>query len=454
MDITNMQIQNNKEPLILFIGDIAVFLISLWVTLVIRYAGIPSQETFVDHLLPFSILFVIWVAVFYIAGLYEKHTLILKSNLPSLLLNTQIANSAIAVLFFYLVPYFGITPKTNIFLYLLVSLALFIFWRVYIVSRLSPDKQEEAILIGNGEEMKELMAEVNNNSRYSLKFISSIDLDEIDALDFEDEILNTIYSENISTIVIDLKNEKVEPILPRLYNLIFSKVQFIDKYKIYEDIFDRVPLSLVGYNWFLENISSSSHVTYDILKRAMDISISLILGIISLIVYPFVYIAVKLDDGGPVFIRQSRVGKNNVTISMLKFRSMTSDDAGEYVDGKINIVTGVGAFLRKTRIDELPQLWSVVSGKLSLVGPRPELPALVKKYEEDIPYYAVRHLIKPGLSGWAQIYHDAHPHHGTDIKETKVKLSYDLYYLKNRSFLLDIKIALKTIKTLLSRSGI
>jgi lipopolysaccharide/colanic/teichoic acid biosynthesis glycosyltransferase len=325
---------------------------------------------------------------------------------------------------------------------------------VYIVPRLRPDRREEAILIGSGDEMKELILEVNNNSRYSLKFVSSIDINELDALDFENEILNKIYSENISTIVIDLKNEKVEPILPRLYNLIFGGVQFVDKYKIYEDIFDRVPLSLIGYNWFLENISNSSHITYDILKRIMDISIAFVFGVLSLIVYPFVYIAIKLDDGGAIFIHQDRVGRNNTTIKILKFRSMTNDDKGQYGDENINKVTKVGSFLRKTRIDELPQLWNVVSGKLSLIGPRPELPTLVKEYEEGIHYYAIRHLIKPGLSGWAQIYHDAHPHHGTDIKETKVKLSYDLYYLKNRSFLLDIKIAIKTVRTLLSRSGV
>ncbi len=449
-----MQIQNKKEPLILFIGDIAVFFISLWVTLAIRYAEMPSKLIFTEHLLPFFILFIIWVVVFYIAGLYEKHTLILKSNLTSLILNAQVVNGIIAIMFFYLVPIFSITPKTNILLYILVSSALFILWRVYIVLRLRPERKEEAILIGSGREMKELISEVNNNSRYSLKFISSIDLDEIDSLDFEDEILNTIYSENISTIVVDLKNEKVEPILPRLYNLIFSGVQFIDKYKIYEDIFDRIPLSLVGYNWFLENISNSSHITYDFLKRAMDISVALIFGTVSLVVYPFVYIAIKLDDGGKVFTYQSRIGRNNKTIELVKFRTMEKNDQGKWENGNVNRVTRVGAILRKSRIDELPQLWNVVLGNISLIGPRPEFPEPVNLYKKEIPYYDVRHLIKPGLSGWAQIYHDAHPHHSTDISETKVKLSYDLYYLKNRSFLLDIKIALKTIKTLMSRSGI
>jgi lipopolysaccharide/colanic/teichoic acid biosynthesis glycosyltransferase len=118
-----------------------------------------------------------------------------------------------------------------------------------------------------------------------------------------------------------------------------------------------------------------------------------------------------------------------------------------------NKITRAGAFLRKSRLDELPQLWDVLRGDLSLVGPRPELPALTKIYEKEIPYYNVRHLIKPGLSGWAQLYHDNHPHRGGNVEETKNKLSYDLYYIKNRSFWLDFRVALKTIKTLLSRAG-
>ena len=133
---------------------------------------------------------------------------------------------------------------------------------------------------------------------------------------------------------------------------------------------------------------------------------------------------------------------------------MTHDDKGEYgTDTKPAQVTRVGAFLRKSRIDELPQLWNVLKGDLSLIGPRPELPELVKHYTEEIPYYNVRHLIKPGLSGWAQIYHDQHPHHAVATLETKHKLSYDLYYIKNRSFLLDLKIALRTLKTLVTFAG-
>ncbi len=115
-------------------------------------------------------------------------------------------------------------------------------------------------------------------------------------------------------------------------------------------------------------------------------------------------------------------------------------------------MTPIGSILRRTRIDELPQLWNVLRGDLSLVGPRPEFPQAVEAYTEKIPYYPMRHLIKPGLSGWAQLYGE-HPHHNIGIEETRNKLSYDLYYIKERSFFLDVYIGLQTIKTLLSRSG-
>ena len=245
----------------------------------------------------------------------------------------------------------------------------------------------------------------------------------------------------------------MEPILPHFYNLIFSKIKFVDMHKIYEDIFDRVPLSLLKYNWFLENISFAPKIGYDSFKRGMDIGLSFLLGIISLVFYPFTVLFIKLDDGGPIFISQERVGQNNKIIKISKFRSMSVNDDGVTEKEKEQKITRAGQFLRKTRIDELPQLWSILKGDMSLVGPRPEMPSLAKLYEKEIPYYNIRHLIKPGLSGWAQLYHRTPPKFDASSDETKIKLSYDLYYIKNHSFLLDLKIALKTLKALLSRSG-
>ncbi|MFZ2621379.1 MAG: exopolysaccharide biosynthesis polyprenyl glycosylphosphotransferase [Minisyncoccia bacterium] len=442
-----------KEAITLFFGDVFSFVFSLWLSLCLRFGEIPTSERFLTHLIPFSVLFIVWILVFFIAGLYEKHTLILKSKLPSIIFNTQVVNSIFAIVFFYIIPVFGITPKTILFLYLIISFLLILFWRFYGASVFGSTEKQSALLIGAGDEMKELLNEVNGNNRYNLHFISSIDVHNIGAVNVQEDIITTVYSNDIKIIAVDFSHENVAPLLPHLYNLIFSKVRFIDSHRIYEDIFDRIPLSLVTYSWFLENISVSPKFTYDFLKRIMDFVLSLILGIISLFFYPFVYFAIKFDDGGPLFISQERVGKDGKNIHLYKFRSMSRNETNlNSTEG--NKVTRTGDFLRKTRIDELPQLWNVLRGDISLIGPRPELPTGVAIYDREIPYYNIRHLIKPGLSGWAQIHQESHPHHSAEINLTREKLTYDIYYIKNRSFWLDIKIALKTIKTLLSRSGL
>jgi len=444
-----MTVFNKKAPWILLVGDIAAFLASLWLTIFLRYMEIPDKDFVYAHLAPFSFLIIVWALVFFISGLYDKQGFVSRSRLLSSLFQSQVANMLIATAFFYFIPWYGISPKTTLFLYLLVSLCLILIWRVYGYFALVPRSRERAVIIGSGEEMQEIVREVSKGTHYSIDFVSSVDLDTTPL----SEVQNMIDPEEVSLVAVDLYNEKTQAILPQLYNLLFSRIRFMSMDRVYEDVFDRVPLSLLKHNWFLENVSTSPKFVYDILKRLMDISIASILGLISLIIYPFVALAIKLEDGGRVFIVQERVGQNGKVVRIVKFRSMARNEMNLAKGGE-NRVTKVGAFIRKTRIDELPQLWNVVRGDLSLIGPRPELESGVKLYEKMIPYYGIRHLIKPGLSGWAQLYHENHPHHGEAIKETREKLSYDLYYIKNRSFLLDLTIALKTIKELVSRKGV
>ncbi|MDQ3077200.1 MAG: exopolysaccharide biosynthesis polyprenyl glycosylphosphotransferase [bacterium] len=446
---------NKWDPFFLFCGDIILFFVSLWMTLALRYQAFPDTALFMLHVVPFSILFVVWILVLFIAGLYERRTIISKNKLPGTIFKTQLINSSIAVLFFYFIPTFGITPKTILFVYLIVSFILMVLWRIYGQALLTTTSKQRAILIGRGPEMRELFNEVNANTRYNMHFVASVDFDAVQKIDFEEEIIKRIKNNNVSVIVVDDTNQKVEPLLSQLYNLIFSGMVFNSMHKMYEDIFNRIPLSIIKYEWFLENVSLTPKKAYDLLKRIMDVGLALPLGILSLFLFPFVYIFIKIEDGGPLFITQERIGKNGSLVKIYKFRTMNSNDNGKYIEGRSqNNVTKIGEFLRKTRIDELPQLWNVVRGDVSLIGPRPELPSLVKLYENQIPYYGIRHLIKPGLSGWAQIYHDNHPHHGEAVEQTKEKLSYDLYYIKNRSFILDIKIALKTINIFIKRKGI
>jgi len=444
-----MGVLSKKEAAFLLLGDLIIFLGSLFLALFLRRFEFPTLTVYFSHIPPFLILSLIWAVVFFIAGLYEKQTLLLRSKLPNTLFNAQVANAFFAIAFFYIVPNFGIEPKTNLFLFLIVSSVGLFLWRIYGTRLFGPRVKERALIVGSGEEVAEMAEEINNNSRYNLTFVDSVDLDRAREVEFKEVIIDRVYQDQIGVMVIDFDNKKLEPILAHLYNLIFSKVRFIDMHELYEELFDRMPLSLLRHSWFLENISLTPRFMYDSSKRLMDIIISAPLGILSLAAYPFVYVAIKSDDGGSVFFRQIRIGKNNQSFSIIKFRTMGKVEGKEKQQ-----VTRSGKFLRASRIDELPQLWNVLRGDLSLIGPRPELPELVAVYEKEIPYYSVRHLVTPGLSGWAQIYHQKHPHHSADIYETRNKLSYDLYYIKNRSFTLDVKIALKTIKTLLSQVGV
>lgn len=436
------------DTFLIFLGDVAMFYGALWLTLLVRYLDLPSVEQFLQHAGPFTYLFAMWVVVFYIASLYEPHAVVLKSRIPSVLLNVQAINSVIGIAFFYFIPAFGIAPKTILFIDLFLSFVLIALWRIFGLQLIGLRRKERAILIGSGEETRKLYQVVNASPMYPMRFVTWVDLERSGDIGFEKEVIERIYAERISTVVIDLKNEKAAVIVPKLYNLIFSHVRFVDQYRIYEDIFDAIPISLIGYNWFLENVSSRGHFGYDLMKRTMDIALAILLLPVVLLVLPVVALATLLTDGSPVFFRQERVGRGNRPIELLKFRTMTTD-----ADPAARRVTRLGNFLRKSRLDELPQVWNVLRGDLSFIGPRPEIPELVRHYVEKIPYYNIRHLITPGLSGWAQVHHEKHPHHAADVIETKNKLSYDLYYLKNRSFVLGIKIALKTIRTLLSRSG-
>lgn len=449
-------LQRHAEALFLFFGDICIWYFSLFAMLLVRYgaSAFDFERMLGLHLAPFSILFGLFAFVFFIAGLYEKHSLFLQKQLPQLLSRALAVNALVSVLFFYFIPAFQITPRGNLFIHLFVSSLFLFIWRRYWLTNFRNGGRERAVIIGNGEEMERIIREVNHNPRYRIKFDFSVDTAPSTEINVE-EIIRQIRDKKITLVVVDMHHSRITTLLPHLYELLFHQVQFVDMHKIYEDIFDRIPLSLIRYNWFLEHISLvSARYAYDFLKRLMDGVASLVLSVLSLPLYPLIFAVIKLDDGGPLFVIQERVGLNNKIIRTIKFRTMSRDDAGHPELTRGNKTTRVGMFLRKTRLDELPQLWNVLTGEMSLIGPRPELPALVEIYEREVPHYNIRHLIKPGLSGWAQLYHHTPPKVSANSVETEVKLSYDLYYLKNRSLWLDIKIALKTIKVLLSRSGV
>ncbi len=455
--------ERSRELIILIVGDILCFSVALYLTLLVRYFEIPSQELLHDHFGPFLILTGVWLFIFYIAGLYDKHTAFLKKLLFSRILNTQVVNILIAALLFLIIP-FGIAPKTNLVIYLFVSVLLITIWRLKFFNLLSPKQRHRAILIADGEEAIELVDEVNNNDRYNYTFVRLIDSESAGSIEnFEAKLMSLIERERISIIVANPRTEYVEKIMPRLFELSFLKFAFtfLDFNKVYEDTFDRVPLSSLRYDWFINHVSYSKSFVYDVGKRLFDVSVStLLLGFLGLLL-PFIYLAMRIEGPGPVFITQERIGRYNRRVQIYKLRTMTANDAGSATwlsedAKKANVVTKVGAFLRKTSIDELPQCFSILRGDMSLIGPRNDIVGLGERLASEIPYYTIRNFVKPGVTGWAQTHQQYAEGQISpqSIEDSRVRLTYDLYYVKNRSMLLDIEIALRTIKTLLSRFGI
>jgi lipopolysaccharide/colanic/teichoic acid biosynthesis glycosyltransferase len=257
-------------------------------------------------------------------------------------------------------------------------------------------------------------------------------------------------------VIADMRDEFAVRLSPDFYHFAFEdrNIRFFNLPSIFEELHHRIPPSLIGESWLLENVAAQApHYAYDMLKRAIDVLGALLLLVPTAIVFPIVALLIRLEDKGPLFYRATRVGQFGHPIHIYKFRTMTGTDSPDAAVASTLTVTKVGALLRKSRLDELPQLMNVLKGDLSFIGPRPEIPTLVDIYSREIPYYNLRHLVKPGLSGWAQINNFDVPRGGVDIPRTIDKLSFDLYYLKHRSFLLDMEIALKTINTLLLRTG-
>jgi len=452
-----------RELLVLIGGDVIVFMVSLWLTLLVRYLSIPSGDLLLDHLGPFLLLSSLWLLIFYLAGLYDKHTVFLKSLLFSRILNTQFVNILVASLVFLIIP-FTIAPKTNLVIYLLVSVALITWWRMVLFNKISPRTQHKAILIADGAEAIELVDEINNNDRYNYYFVRIIDEAAATATpDFDQKLLALIERENISIIVANPNGGYIESVLPKIFDLsyITFRLTFLDFYKVYEDTFDRVPLSALRYDWFITHVSQSKSLTYDVLKRMIDVVGSVLLGLVFVILLPFLYLAMRLEGGGPMFITQQRIGRFNKPVTVYKLRTMTENRSASATwtnedAAQGNQVTKVGAVLRKLSIDEIPQVWTILKGDMSLIGPRNDIKGLGERLSAEIPYYNVRNFVKPGVTGWAQ----THQHYMANnispqsLQESKERLSYDLYYVKNRSFMLDMAVALRTIKTVLSRFGV
>ncbi|MDP2918113.1 MAG: exopolysaccharide biosynthesis polyprenyl glycosylphosphotransferase, partial [bacterium] len=241
----------------------------------------------------------------------------------------------------------------------------------------------------------------------------------------------------ISLVVsaVDLRGQP--QILGTLYRCLPLKTTFLDLPTFWEKFTNKIPVTTIGQIWFLENIKENEKTLYEFGKRIFDIFVALVILIISLPFLPLLYAIVKLNSHGPFLFRQIRTGKNGHRFLAIKIRTMHKNaeiNGPQWAQKNDPRVTRSGKFMRKTRLDEIPQLINILRGEMSFIGPRPERPEFVEKLSLNIPFYNQRNLIKPGLTGWAQINFP----YGASEADALEKLQYDLYYIKNRSFVLDL----------------
>ncbi|MDB6115719.1 MAG: wecA [Lacunisphaera sp.] len=261
------------------------------------------------------------------------------------------------------------------------------------------------------------------------------------------------YQDNLDAIILrESSQELPQAVAQRLMELHFSGVPTYTLELFHEVYWRKIPLYRLNQTWlFQEGFQIAREPVFERLKRLSDLALALIGLLLALPLLPFVALLIWAEDRGPVFFRQARVGRNRVLFDIVKLRTMRVHQTGgdAYTRAGDDRITRIGQFLRNTRLDEVPQLWNVLVGHMSLIGPRAEWVRLVEDYEKKIPCYYFRHLVKPGITGWAQVNYN----YGENLEDTLRKLEYDLYYIRYFSFVLDASIVLKTIHLMLFGKG-
>ncbi len=417
-------------------------------TLALRY-GSGFYEQFLDvHAVPFTIVFILWIILFYVAGLYDLRRLHNNIDFLKTLTLAIVINATIAILLFYFVRSFGITPKTNLFIFLVIFAIIEVVWRrtanKFLASGEAPNR---IVLVGDDSVADEIVATIAENPQFGYAIVKRIQ-DQNDPGAIERAVAE--YHANIIAVPRHLKKESAFALM--LYTLFGKGILVIDIADLYERVLRKVPLTDIEETWFLENIEGAGQY-YDSLKRAGEFVFAFIVGIVLLPFEILIALIVKLSSPGPVIYRQVRMGQNGKSFMLYKFRTMRNDaekHGAQWSSGSNDArVTVFGKFLRASHLDELPQLWNIIRGDISFVGPRPERPEFVADLKKKIPYYEIRLLLKPGVTGWAQINH----HADRDLEDVSKKLQYDIYYLKNRSLIFDALIILRTLKTAVTEAG-
>lgn len=432
----------------LIIGDVIILYSTLALTLWVRYGSLFYAKLFNQHIRPFTLVFIIWILGYYIAGLYDSPLLKNNFEFKKRFGTTNLINTAIAAIFFYgVLSYFSISPRANLAIFLLIFGTTNYLWRHFgnwLLAKTDPVSR--LLLIGSNKTAEEITNYLIKNPQlgYRVNYWMKEGLADKEF----NHLAQIIVANHINTIVIPTHLKKDSKAAKTIYKTLSLGVEVTDLINLYELLFQKVPLSELEEVWFLENLEKK-HKIYEIVSGPLEFLLALTLTIILLPLAILIVFLIKITSPGSAFFSQRRIGKNGQEFTIWKFRTMREDaekDGPQWANyHKDSRVTSIGKILRWSHLDELPQLYNILRRELSFVGPRPEQPEFVEKLQKELPYYDLRHLTKPGITGWAQINY----RYAASTMDSYQKLQYDIYYIKNNSPLLDFLIILKTLKFLI-----
>lgn len=463
-------VRPRERAVLLVAGDFLVALIALGGALYFwaigdRFLGLSAE--FLQVRVPFWFYFLPLGWLFLLIELYDiRHAGNWHTTVRGVLTVAVLGLGLYLLLFFaFFEPPRSLLPRRGMTAFLVLAVTLTLLWRwVYIRIFTLPRLMRRVLVVGAGKSAEVILKVINSLWPPPFYVVGIVDddpqkwgtaLEGFVVLGGSERLLELIEEQRISDLLVAISGEMRGQLFQSLLDAQERGIEITRMPVMYEELLQRVPIQLLDAQWLLRSFIDETRVSafYQLSKRFLDLLGGLVGLVILVVLFPFVAAATVLDSGFPIFYGQIRLGKGGKPYKILKFRTMRQDAEA---DGKPrwakeddDRATRIGKFLRKTHLDEVPQFWNVLTGEMSLVGPRSERPELVEMFQKHIPFYRARLLEKPGITGWAQVNFG----YAANIEETIIKLEYDLYYIKHRNLWMDIIVLLRTPWTVFGLRG-
>jgi exopolysaccharide biosynthesis polyprenyl glycosylphosphotransferase len=453
---SQMLSQIKDKMTLLVAGDCVVMVAAFLFALALGHKDVFTYQLVLNHSAGLLTLILSALLIFFVIDAYSLQRVPLRFMRQTLLILLGLFLSAIVTTFTFF--FFHDPVPRAVFILLYLFSGILIVGLRYYFALMTPSPIWKVLIVGNGERSEIIEGMLNSKDHLRSQVVGLLSDDPASQqrpgcprLGDISDLLSVVDQHNIDHIIV-VTGSINDELAHSLVECMKMKVKIFSYFHVIEDITGQIPVKYLDDSWFILELSNRDKRHFWYAKRSVDIGVAVAGICLAFPLFLLAALLIKLESSGPVFYTQLRTGRDNKPFKAWKLRTMIDGADKDNVHWTLdndNRITKVGKWLRKLRFDEVPQMINMLKGEMSLIGPRPEAISLVEKYTEAIPYYLGRHMVSPGITGWAQINY----RYGNSIEDTRQKLMYDYYYIKNRSVMLDTIILLRTIRTVLTAKG-